>query len=529
MTKGSLSHGTVMIDIAANLLGKGWQAGLNVLLVPVYVRLLGIEAYGLVGFYSTLLATFGLLDLGLTTTLNREIARCGTTHAGCDSSRDVVKTLQAVYWGNAIIVFLGIAYLSPVIARDWLRSRALPITVIEQSVTMMGALVAFQLMLGFYSGGLLGMRRQTTFNALNCGLATLRGGGAVLVLLLYFTHVPRIVTFFSWQAIATLLGLLTMAATVWHLLPSTGQKARFRPAILLNTWRFAVGMGVTSVAGLIAGYSDKILISKFMSLEMLGYYTLAATIGTSLNFLGTPVYTAVFPAFTQLAAHKDERALQLLYHQATQVVALLVLPVAAVVTFFARDIILLWTGSPLTATKTDLAASLLTAGTAFALLASVPYAVQLAHGWTSLGLVSNIAGACVVTPVLVVAIRQYGIPGAAATWLLLNLGYVFVTTYVMHGRILKGQWPRWCVRDVLLPLIAVCAPVALMRTLAPRLDQGWPQTVSWLVLAYLSALALGVAVCPQARTMLRRVRKPISPLEGSCDGHTQLAVGSPEC
>ena len=43
--------------------------------MPFYIKLLGIEAYGLVGFYVTLLAALQVLDLGISPTINREMAR----------------------------------------------------------------------------------------------------------------------------------------------------------------------------------------------------------------------------------------------------------------------------------------------------------------------------------------------------------------------------------------------------------------------------------------------------------------------
>ena len=43
--------------------------------VPVYISYLGIEAYGLIGLFATLQAWLSLLDLGLSPTLNREMAR----------------------------------------------------------------------------------------------------------------------------------------------------------------------------------------------------------------------------------------------------------------------------------------------------------------------------------------------------------------------------------------------------------------------------------------------------------------------
>src|SRR6478752_3969519 len=62
-------------NVAANFVGTLWTALMGPALVSVYVRLMGIEAYGLVGILTTLQAAFTLLDLGLTTATNRELAR----------------------------------------------------------------------------------------------------------------------------------------------------------------------------------------------------------------------------------------------------------------------------------------------------------------------------------------------------------------------------------------------------------------------------------------------------------------------
>ena len=62
-------------NILANFSGKAWQVLMSLAFVPLYIKFMGIESYGLVGIFASLLALFGLLDMGLSTTLNRELAR----------------------------------------------------------------------------------------------------------------------------------------------------------------------------------------------------------------------------------------------------------------------------------------------------------------------------------------------------------------------------------------------------------------------------------------------------------------------
>ncbi len=62
-------------NIIANFAGQGWAALMALAFVPLYIKFLGIEAYGLIGFFAMLQGAFQILDFGLSQTMNREMAR----------------------------------------------------------------------------------------------------------------------------------------------------------------------------------------------------------------------------------------------------------------------------------------------------------------------------------------------------------------------------------------------------------------------------------------------------------------------
>jgi len=84
---------TIKKNIIANITGKGWTAIISLAFIPFYIRFMGIEAYGLVGIYLLLLALFALLDLGLSTTLNKELAGLTVQEGKAQEMRDLVRTL----------------------------------------------------------------------------------------------------------------------------------------------------------------------------------------------------------------------------------------------------------------------------------------------------------------------------------------------------------------------------------------------------------------------------------------------------
>src|SRR5659263_597684 len=65
----------VKTNFFANLAGSGWTALVGLACTPLYIRFMGMEAYGLIGFYFMLQGVIQILDLGLSPTMNREMAR----------------------------------------------------------------------------------------------------------------------------------------------------------------------------------------------------------------------------------------------------------------------------------------------------------------------------------------------------------------------------------------------------------------------------------------------------------------------
>src|SRR5262249_30491893 len=82
----------------AGMVGKLWSAGLVFATVPLYIKILSVEAYGLVGLFTALQSVFLLLDLGLSTAASRELARLAAQDGADQQRRNLVRTLEVVYW-----------------------------------------------------------------------------------------------------------------------------------------------------------------------------------------------------------------------------------------------------------------------------------------------------------------------------------------------------------------------------------------------------------------------------------------------
>jgi O-antigen/teichoic acid export membrane protein len=298
-------------------------------------------------------------------------------------------------------------------------------------------------------GGLNGLQHQIMVNVLLSVFATLQGAGALAVL--WFFE-PTVRAFFLWQALVAIVQVTVFRIALWRSLDST-QNATFRKEVLKGLWRFAAGISVISILSTILTQLDKVILSKMLPLAEFGYYTFAATVAAVIyRFIG-PVFMAYYPRLTELVSRGDIAEVTRTYHHGSQLMSVIVLPLTLTLAFFSREILELWSNNPELVAHTYLIISLLVAGNALNGLMHLPYALQLANGWTRLALYSNLIAVIVLVPVIILAATYWGPVGAAAAWIILNSGYLLVSVQVMHRRLLTTEKWNWYSHDVGIPLL----------------------------------------------------------------------------
>jgi O-antigen/teichoic acid export membrane protein len=487
-------------NFAANFIGGLWQALMALIFIPIYQNYMGMEAWALIGIFAMLQTVFGLLDMGLSSTLNREMARLSILPHKEQEMRNLVRTLEAIYWCIAVFVGIATVSLSPVIAHHWIEAERLSSKAVEQAFLIMGFVIALQMPVGFYSGGLMGLQRQVLLNAINIVISTLRGAGAILILWLIS---PTIQAFFLWQIFISAINIFLLVLFLWRRLPRSDNKAVFQKQLLKGIWKFTAGMSGITVLAVILTQLDKVILSnkRMLSLEDYGYYTLASMVAMSLGRLIAPAFSSIYPRFTQLVSLNDQEGLRRFYHKSCQFMSVLILPAAVVIALFSYEIILLWTQDSIKAEKSHLVTSILICGTAMNGLMNFPFALQLAFGWTRLSVYKNIIAVIIFVPLIIYMTIHYGAVGAAFVWLVLNLGYVLLEIPIMHRRLLRSEKWRWYWQDVCIPLV-VCVFVAGIGRLF--ISSEMPQIILLVWLAIISAATLAAAaiITPVTRAWL---------------------------
>jgi O-antigen/teichoic acid export membrane protein len=447
----SLNFQSSSSKVLINLLGRVITALAGIIFVPVYIRIIGAESYGLVAFYGTLAGALIVLDLGLSIAVSRRVSILKVQHGKEKDLQDLVFSVSIIYWIVALLAGAIIILLAHPIATYWVKAKDLPIPVIKRSVILMGFVFAFQFPSSVYNGVMMGLEKQIPGAIATSLFSILKAIGVIAILKLVS---PTIEAYFVWQAIVSLVFIVLLHFLVKYYLLPTGQKAIFSAIQLRTIRRFAAGMTGISLITFFLGQVDKILVSKLLLLEFVGYYNLAFMVASAMTLVIAPLQNVIFPRFSSLVAENKHKELLILYHKSCRWIAIVIFPVGFTLIFFAREILLLWTKNPVLSQHTAPILRVFAAGTICNCMMWMPYFFMLAKGNTKFTIYQNFIASVVLVPLLFWWTIRYGALGASFVWLTVNAGYIIFSLPLFHRLYLKGELCKWYKNDVALPFLS---------------------------------------------------------------------------
>ena len=450
---------SVRSNIAANILANVAIAAIYFISVPLFVRYVGIEGYGLIGFFIFAQGILSVLDLGLNVVLAREFAIRSDDDEEASRLHDILRTAEVFYWIAGIAIGLVWAAAAGLLGR-FVNAEGLSGETVYQSFLIMAAVIALQMPVSLYSSALFGLQRQAAVSVVGVVFSLLRNLGVVAVLH-FVSSAPQM--FFGWQLVCWILHVPVLIFLLKRSLPRSAEKPVFRAELITGKWQFVAEIGVITLAAMLLMHVDKFVLARVVSLEAFGYYALAGVVANGFHWLTQPVFRAVMPRLSQLTHNDDRSTLSLLYHQSCQVLALIVFPIAGLWAYFSYELMKLWQQDAAIAAKTSVFVTLLVIGAAVSGVLLMPYALQIAFGRTRLQLVAVVAAFVVSVPLMIVAGTRWDGVGVAVVGITLNVGIVLFVVPLMHRRLLKGEATGWLVNDIALPALAVAATGAICR------------------------------------------------------------------
>ncbi|MEC5385582.1 oligosaccharide flippase family protein [Uliginosibacterium sp. H3] len=482
-------------SVAANMLGQLYVAAIGIVMVPVYVRHMGIEAYGLISFFVALQTWFALLDMGISPTLIRELSRY---RAGAVSQEAVWRFIRSAEW--LFLVVGAVCALILVLASSWIAGHWLQLTEISvaeasRCVAMMGVMVGGRWLTSLYRSGLIGMDRLLTVNLVAVLLATLRSVLVVAVLLLIST---RCEVFFAYQVVIAVLEFSVCSVLFYRSLPGGKQSALRPDRSALPVFRFAGAMAGLTLAWGVIGQVDRLVLSHYLDLRAYGSYAVALVAASGVTLLSTPLIQALQPRLVFLATSHDEGALANLYRSGTQMLMCVLGVVSGAAIFLGEPLLWAWTGNRTLAHQEATILALYAGGNALLAMSSLVFQLQYARGEIRRHVVGSLIFSLLWVPSVVFLAVHYGATGAAWAWFVGNLAFFVGWMLETQRRMLPGLTGSWLRGDVLRGPAACLSIYALLACLVDA-EHGRLASALFACGAAVLVVPIGIWVSPSLR------------------------------
>jgi O-antigen/teichoic acid export membrane protein len=488
-------------NIVANLASQIYVTLIGILMVPMYVRYMGAEAYGLVGFFAMLQVWFNLLDVGLTPLVARETARLAGGATPAADYRRLLRALEAVFIAIALFGALTMVLASATVAEGWLQAKELPADELTASLRLMALAVVLRWMSGLYRGVISGFERIGWLSGFNAAIASLRFCG-VLPLLIIWSVTPT--QFFAYQLAVAALEFGALLFFAYRLLPAIPAETRLRIELapLRPVLKFSLSIAFTSSVWVFVTQTDKLVLSRILPLAEYGFFTAAVLVASGILILSGPISTAIMPRMARLEAQGQRAQLLEVYRQGTQLVTIIAGATAATLAARAEPLLWAWTGDRTLADHAAPVLALYALGNGVLAVSAFPYYLQYAKGDLRLHLIGNALFVALLVPLVIWAASRHGGEGAGMVWLGTNLLSFAVWLPFVHRRFAPGLNRPWYWHDVLVIVAAMAAAAWATQQLLPDSRSRGGQVAEAVVFA-LAVLTAGASASSFARLRLK--------------------------
>ncbi len=429
----------------------------GIFILPLYLKYIGAEAYGLVGFYAMLQACFNMLDIGFTPNISRETARFRGGAITLLEYRERLRALQVIAYIFVLFGAVGLLLLTHYFSHSWLKTHVLSVEQVETALQLMVISIALRWISYLYRAVLSGAEQFVWLSYNTIIITTLRYPCALLFLV-YIS--ARIEIFFAYQAVVACFELITLAHKTIKDLPKIPLSQHLTKSIvrlflsIKPILPFTLNITATTFIWILITQTDKFILSRLLPLTEYGYFTLGVICASGIIMLSTPISSVIIPRLTKLKAeNRDENFLQF-YRQSTRLIAIIVIPTSLILSLFPEQILWLWTNN-LSASKNAAPILCLYAlGNGALALTAFPYYLQYAYGHMKLHLIGNLFFVSILIPLIIWSTHHYGAIGAGWVWFLSNLIFFIIWTAIVHNHFIKKLHTRWFLMDI-FPIFSI--------------------------------------------------------------------------
>lgn len=332
MTSGSL----LARNTAINLLGQILPVLVAVVAVPLLIKDMGSERFGVLALAWIVTSYFSLFDFGLSRATTKFVAEY---HA-----RGEAEAVPELVWSSvALHVCLGtvgggvLALLTP-----WLTGRVLsiPADLLDETTVsfyLLAASIPLVVTAAALRGVLEAVQRFDMVNAVKIPASAINYLGPLPVLIFTDSLVAVVSVLVLSRAVVLVAYLLFSVKALPTLVSGLGfSAARLKPMVGYGGWLTVSSFVYPSMVA-----ADRFVIGALVSLSAVTLYVTPYEVVTKLTVVSAGLLSVLFPTFSALAVTREPR-LRRLYNRAIRYLLALIVPVIGVLLVLAYELLSLW-------------------------------------------------------------------------------------------------------------------------------------------------------------------------------------------
>jgi len=425
-----------LAKLISNYGSKLWSMISVFIFIPLYIKFLGTENYGLIGFYALLLGIISFADSGMSSAIIKEFSQ----DSDSNYKYSVLKNLEKIYIFVCSIICIAIFFSSSFIADRWISANGISKNDLIYYVRLIGLGVTTQLTSSLYFGALFALNRQVGANLLQFFWSFSR---SALVLLLFLIFSKSIEIYFIWQIVCNVGYILILRSFIIKQLSIANAglalKKEFNK-LPRHMVQYIGGMIFIAIISAINIQADKLVTSSMFDLATFGFYNIASSLAQIPVIFATPLIAFAFPLFSKFSSgNEDDAKIKSLevFNKVFYLINIIGLVLTSGIFFYSKEILTLWTGNSVPSSVFNeivVDVQLLIIGSFFLALQLPLYYLLLSKGKTKYTIYQGGVQLLIGIPLLYYCSNKYGLIGIPIPWLLINFAaFVYLFIIVNKG------------------------------------------------------------------------------------------------
>lgn len=389
-----------------NVIGMGLPIFVSLATVPIFLRSMGDERYGVMSIVWILLGYFGFLDFGLSRASANALARLSTATA-----EERGRVLMSSFYLNGVMGAMGalvIFFAGSILLRDYLSLSPAVWAELKPAMPWVAAMLPMVLISGVALGALEARERFLTANITQT-LGTTTAQIVPALCALYVSPTLDMVL-----PVAFGMRFLSLMATL--LVLSRHESMRFYRYDRdrgQSLFQYGAWISVSNIVGPLLVSLDQLLISAKLGPALLVFYSVPMNLSVRLQVLAAALARSVFPRFSR---YSQADAIDLA-ERTTSALAYLFGSVCVGTMFILEPFFVLWMGRKF-ADNATLVGQILILGVWVNGLALIAVTLVQGQGRPDLSAKLHLAELVPFIIVLWLMITHFGLVGAAIAWVL---------------------------------------------------------------------------------------------------------------